>query len=209
MLSITQLIQSGGLLLIAAIVFSESGMLVGFFLPGDTLLIGAGVIASQGKLPLLWLIVVVALAAIIGDNVGYYIGKGAGPRLFTKKDGILFRHEYIVRAEGFYEKHGGKTVMIARFIPIIRTFAPVVAGVGKMSHKKFIAFTIAGGLAWSAGIILLGYWFGTKVPNLDRYIQYVIAAVVLLSLGLSVWHILKDKDSRQRISERIRSLFKH
>src|SRR3990167_7564689 len=129
MLNVDHLIESGGLLLIGLIVFAESGMLLGFFLPGDTLLFTAGVFAAQGKLPLFWLLVTVVVAAIIGDFVGYTIGRKNGHRIFRKTDGILFRQEYVERSRKFYEKHGGKTILLARFIPIVRTFAAVVAGV--------------------------------------------------------------------------------
>ncbi len=138
------IIQSGGVLLVAAIVFAESGLLVGFFLPGDTLLFSAGFFAAQGKLPLGWLLIAIVLAAIIGDNVGYSIGKRTGHKIFKKKDGILFRQEYITRANAFYELHGGKTITLARFVPIVRTFAPVIAGVAHMDRRRFMFFNIIG-----------------------------------------------------------------
>ncbi|MBI1857316.1 VTT domain-containing protein [Candidatus Saccharibacteria bacterium] len=206
MLDINQLIESGGILLIALIVFAESGLLLGFFLPGDTLLFGAGLLASQGELSILPLILVIIAAAIVGDNVGYSIGQRAGPRIFRKKDGIIFRQEYIEKAEAFYEKHGGKTIVLARFIPIIRTFAPVVAGAGKMSRRRFMFFNIAGGTLWGAGITLLGYWFGQRIPHLDQYIEYVIIGVVVASLGLSMLHLLKDKETRQKLKIRLRDI---
>jgi len=131
------ILQSGGLLIVGLFVFAESGLLVGFFLPGDTLLLTAGVFAAQGKISIVWLMIVTVIAAVSGDNVGYSIGRRTGHRIFKKKDGILFRAEYINRAENFYESHGGKTITLARFLPIIRTFAPVVAGVAKMDRKRF------------------------------------------------------------------------
>src|SRR3990167_753205 len=148
MFDINQIIESGGLLLIALIVFAESGLLIGFFLPGDTLLLGAGILASQGSPSIGWLIVVVILAAVVGDNVGYEIGKRTGKRIFHKKDGILFRQEHILLAEKFYERHGGKTIILARFTPFIRTFAPVLAGVGNMPHRRFFFFNVTGGIIW-------------------------------------------------------------
>jgi membrane-associated protein len=202
MLDPETIIRSGGVFLIAAIIFAESGLLVGFFLPGDTLLFGAGLAASQGQISLPWLIVAVVLAAIIGDNVGYSIGRRTGNRIFNKKDGIIFRKEHLEIAEQFYDKHGGKTIILARFTPLVRTFAPVVAGAGKMSRRRFFAFNIIGGILWGAGMPLLGYYIGSKIPGLDHYIEYVIIGVVLLSLVLAFGHLLRDKQTREQIFAR-------
>jgi membrane-associated protein len=199
-----QLIQSGGILIVSLIVFAESGLLVGFFLPGDTLLFGAGLAASQGELSLPLLIVAVVAAAIIGDNVGYSIGRRTGHRIFRRKDGVLFRQEYLEQAEKFYETHGGKTIIIARFVPIVRTFAPVVAGAGKMSRQRFFFFNIVGGLLWGAGMPILGYFVGNRIPGLDKYIEYVILGVVVLSIGLAVGHLLRDPKVRAQIAEKLR-----
>ena len=201
------IIQSGGILLVAAIVFAESGLLVGFFLLGDTLLFAAGLSASQGRMPLFWLIVAVVIAAIAGDNVGYSIGHRAGKRLFKKKDSLFFRHEHIERAEKFYEAHGGKTIILARFTPIVRTFAPVVAGIGSMSRKRFMAFNVVGGILWGSLMPLLGYFLGSKIPHLDKYIEWVLLAVVIGSLGLSFAHLLKTKESRDMLKQKIRKVF--
>lgn len=202
--SLDKVILSGGLLAIGATVFAESGLLIGIFLPGDTLLLGAGILAAQGTLPLLPLVVIVIVAAVVGDNVGYSIGRRTGPRIFKKKDGIIFRHEYIAKAEAFYEKHGGKTIILARFVPIVRTFAPLVAGVGKMSRKRFFFFNIIGGILWGGGVTLLGYWFGTKVPWLEHYIGPTILAVTVITFGTTFFHVLKDKKIRALLWQRIR-----
>lgn len=202
------IIQSGGVLLVAAIVFAESGLLIGFFLPGDTLLFSAGFFASQGNLPLATLLIVTTLAAIIGDNVGYTIGRRTGHKIFKKKDGILFRSEYIEQAEKFYEKHGGKTITIARFVPIVRTFAPVVAGVGKMDRKKFMAYNVVGATLWVFSITLLGYWLGSKIPNIDAYLLPAVALASLLTFGPAIWHVLKDAETRNKIASSIKSKFK-
>lgn len=207
MFDIEKLLGAGGwigIMIVAGIVFAESGLLIGFFLPGDTLLFGAGLLASQGEMPLVPLILATVIAAIIGDNVGYSIGRRSGKRFFKRKDGILFRQEYVQKAEEFYEKHGGKTIILARFTPIVRTFAPVVAGVGKMPRKRFMAYNVVGGILWGAGMILLGYFIGNRIPGLDHYIEYVLLAVVALSIGLSLVHVLKDKRTRQEIWKRIR-----
>lgn len=189
MFDVSHLIQAGGLLLIAAIIFGESGMFIGFFFPGDTLLLTAGVFAAQGKLPLLWTILVIAAAAIAGDNVGYHIGKRYGRRLFRKPDGLIFRQEYIQRAEQFYERFGARTVLIAHFVPIVRTFVPPVAGVAKMNYRQFVIFDAIGDTAWAAIVTLIGYWFGTKIPNIDHYILLAVAAVMIITLGPTIYHL--------------------
>jgi len=199
MFDIEAIIQTGGILLIAAIVFAESGLLIGFFLPGDTLLFTAGFFAAQGKLSLGWLLAAVVIAAIAGDNVGYTLGKRMGKRLFTRKDGILFRHDYIMRAEKFYEEHGGKTIILARFVPVIRTFAPVVAGAAKMDRKKFFAYNVIGGLSWGIGVTMLGYWLGSKIPNIDHYLLPMVLVATVFTFGPAAWHVLKDPKSREMI----------
>jgi membrane-associated protein len=183
------LIQSGGLLLIGLIIFAESGMLLGFFMPGDTLLISAGVFAAQGKLPLAALLVVVALAAIVGDNVGYTIGRTSGPRLFHKPDGLLFRQSYVQTSEKFFEKYGNKTMLLAHFVPVVRTFTPIVAGVGKMNRFQFVIFDAIGDTAWAVIVTMLGYWFGSRIPNIDHYILPVVGGAILFSFGPMIWHI--------------------
>lgn len=205
-LNIDKIILSGGLIAIGATVFAESGLLIGFFLPGDTLLFGAGILASQGTLPLVPLLFITVLAAVTGDNVGYSIGRRAGPKLFKKKDSLLFKHEHIAKAEEFYEKHGGKTIIFARFIPIVRTFAPMVAGIGKMPRGRFMLFNVVGGVAWGAGVTLLGYWFGSKVPWIEHYITPVILGIVIISIGASLVHIFKDADNRKILLRRTKNL---
>ena len=207
MFNVEHIIQTGGILIVSLIIFAESGLLVGFFLPGDTLLFGAGLAASQGDLSIVWLITAVIIAAIVGDNVGYSIGRQMGERLFTKKDGIIFRRQYIETAEKFYEKHGGKTIIIARFAPLVRTFAPVVAGASKMSRRRFFTFNIVGGALWGAGMPLLGYYVGNRIPGLDKYIELVIIGVVVLSIGLALAHLLRDKRTRKLLGSKIRSGF--
>lgn len=199
MFDVNNIVQSGGIILISLIVFAESGLLIGFFLPGDTLLFAAGLAASQGEVSLPILIIAIVVAAIIGDNVGYSFGKKAGPRIFQKKDGIIFRKEYLEQAEKFYEKHGGKTIILARFIPMVRTFAPVVAGAGKMPRDRFVAFNIVGGLLWGAGMPLLGYLVGDSIPHLDKYIELVMIGIIIASFGLALLHLLKDKETRKKL----------
>ncbi|MEK7626154.1 MAG: VTT domain-containing protein [Patescibacteria group bacterium] len=180
-IEITEILQNGGLIVIALILFAETGLLVGFFLPGDTLLLAAGILVASGTFSFATLLPVIVISTILGNIVGYEIGHRAGPRLFQKEDSKIFRKEYLERAEQFYEKHGGKTILFARFIPIIRTFAPIVAGIGKMDKKLFNFYNILGGIVWGVGVTLIGYYFGSKIPNIDHYILPVILTVVLLS----------------------------
>lgn len=191
MFDVTHLVQAGGLLLIAAIIFGESGMFIGFFFPGDTLLLSAGIFAGQGKLSLAAIFVVVSLAAIAGDNVGYHIGKRYGRRLFRKPDGLIFRQAYVQQAEAFYEKYGSKTMLIAHFVPVVRTFAPAVAGVARMDYKKFVIFDAIGDTAWAIIVTLVGYWFGTKIPNIDHYILFAVVAVMVITLSPTIYHLAK------------------
>jgi membrane-associated protein len=187
MFDVSHLIQAGGLVLIAAIIFGESGMFIGFFFPGDTLLLTAGVFAAQGHLELGTTILVIALAAIAGDNVGYHIGKRYGRGLFSKPDGLIFRQEYVQRAEAFYERFGARMMLIAHFVPVVRTFAPPVAGVGRMPYKKFFIYDAIGDTAWAITVTLVGYWFGSKIPHVDRYILAFVGLVMILTLGPALY----------------------
>jgi membrane-associated protein len=191
MLDVTHIIQAGGLLLIGAVIFAESGMFVGFFFPGDTLLLSAGIFIAAGKLSFVTVLPVIAIAAIAGDNLGYHIGKRYGRRLFRKPDGILFRQEYVQRAEVFYEKHGNKAVLLAHFVPIVRTFAPAVAGVGRMNYKQYFVFDAIGDSAWTVIVTLIGYWFGSRIPNLDHYILLAVVLVMVLTLGPTIYHLIR------------------
>ncbi|HSH55668.1 MAG TPA: VTT domain-containing protein [Candidatus Limnocylindrales bacterium] len=202
MFDIAHLIETGGLLLIALIVFAESGMMVGFFLPGDTLLFSAGIFAAQGTFDLFTAIAVIAAAAIIGDNIGYQIGKSLGPRLFKKEDGLVFRKDYILQAEKFYEKYGSKTMLVAHFIPIIRTFAPVTAGAGKMPRAKFMIYDAIGDIAWAASLTMLGYFLGSRIPGIEHYVEPVIIAVIVLALLPTLYHAYKDPKIRAAVLSR-------
>lgn len=193
MLNVTNLIQSGGLLLLAVIVFSEVGLLLGFFLPGDTLLIAAGIYAHSGHLSIVAVIVVVAVAAIAGDSTGYFIGRKLGPRLFNKPDGVIFRKDHIEKAEAFYDKYGAKTLLISHFLPIVRTFQPLLAGVAGMPYKRFVIFDVIGDLAWAILVPLLGYYVGSRIPNIDKYILLILGGTIVISAGPTLYHIFKLK----------------
>ncbi|HEX5456405.1 MAG TPA: VTT domain-containing protein [Candidatus Saccharimonadales bacterium] len=195
-----ELIASGGLVLIAFMVFAESGLLFGFFFPGDTLLIAGGILAAGGAFNIVELIGVVVIAAIFGGITGYIIGRKAGPKLFVKKDGIIFRAEYVEKSEDFYERHGGKTIMLARFVPIIRTFAPVVAGIGRMNWAKFTIYNIIGSSIWAVGVTVLAYYFGQRVPNLDKYILPLVIAATVITFSPTVYHIFKDPKARRKLA---------
>jgi membrane-associated protein len=204
MFDVTHLIQTGGLLLIGGFVFAESGVMVGLFLPGDTLLISAGVLAATGKLSVASVMIVVAVAAIIGDNVGYQIGKTLGPRLFRKKDGIIFRKEYIDRAEKFYEKYGAKAMLVEHFIPIVRSFAPVTAGASRMNRGLFIICNAIGDIAWAVSFTLFGYFIGSRIPGVDKYIEPALVLVILTFLGPTLYHLARDPKIRAAIKARFK-----
>lgn len=206
-LNIEEVILGSGLIAIGATVFAESGLLIGFFLPGDTLLFGAGILASQGTLPLGILLVVVIVSAILGDNVGYSIGRRTGPRIFKKKDSILFQHKHIERAEKFYELHGGKTIILARFVPVIRTFAPMVAGIGKMPRKTFIIYNVIGGILWGGSLTLAGYYIGSKIPWVQDYITPLVLIVVVLSFLGSLIHLFRERETRQLMAKKLKLLY--
>jgi membrane-associated protein len=170
-----------------SIVFAESGLFFGFFLPGDSLLVTAGLLASQDYFNLWYLLIMLPIAAVGGDSVGYWFGKKVGPKIFTEEGTFLLDRKHLAEAHKFYDKHGGKTIIIARFIPIIRTFAPIVAGVAQMDYSKFISYNVVGGVSWTVGMLLLGYFLGNVIPNVDKYLLPIIGIIVFLSLLPPMW----------------------
>src|ERR1700694_2970515 len=176
------LIEWGGTLLVCVIVFIETGFFVGFFLPGASLLVTAGVFAAAGNLNLAKLLLLVPICAIVGDQIGYWIGRQAGQALYRREDSLIFRKKHLQRAQDFYEKYGGKTVILARFVPIVRTFCPPVAGAAQMPYGRYFAYDVAGGILWGGGMVLGGYFLGRQIPNISENIHYVIAVVIFLSL---------------------------
>ncbi len=178
-----ELIRWGGYVVLIVIVFAETGLLAGFFLPGDSLLVTAGLLAAvEGTLNIWWLGLFLSLAAIVGDSVGYWIGYHAGPRIFNREDSFFFHKDHLVRTKKFYDKYGAKTIILARFVPIVRTFAPTVAGVGRMEYKHFLVYNIAGGIGWVLAMTLTGYFLGRSVPNIEKQIHWVIFIVIFLSI---------------------------
>lgn len=189
---LTTILPTIGYLGIFAIIFAESGLLIGFFLPGDSLLFTAGFLASQGMFNIFVLIAICFVAAVVGDSVGYMFGQRVGKRLFHKKDSLLFHKDNLERAQKFYNKHGKKTIVLARFMPVVRTFAPIVAGIGDMPYKDFISYNIIGGILWAIGLPLLGYLLGNVIPDVDKYLIPIIIAIVIFSVLPSAIHLLKD-----------------
>lgn len=193
-----QLVKSlgfyGGHLAIWAIVFAESGLLIGFFLPGDSLLFAAGFLASQGYLNIFALIIGCFVCAVVGDNVGYATGKRFGHKLFSKEDSLFFHKNNIVKAQNFYEKHGTKTIVLARFLPVVRTFAPIVAGIGKMDYPTFFKFNLLGGLVWTSGLSMLGFVLGNVIPDVDKYLLPITIVIVVISIIPSLLHLLPERN---------------
>lgn len=207
MLDVNSLLGVGGVLgvlIVGLIIFSETGLLIGFFLPGDTLLIAAGLFASDGKLPILLLLPVLAVASIIGYEVGYRIGRNAGPRFFKRKGGILFREDYIKRTENFFIRHGGKTILLARFIAVVRTIVPLVAGMGQMNRASFHFYNIAGGILWTFSITLGAYWIGSQIPNLDHYIVYLVVFAMVVTSGSVLVELLRSSKRRRALATALR-----
>ena len=192
--NVPELIRIGGLLGLTIIVFAETGLLVGFFLPGDSLLVTAGLFAAKGDLDIVWLNVVLILAAIVGDAVGYWIGLRAGKALYNRPNSFFFRREHLIKTHEFYEKHGGKTIIIARFMPIVRTFAPTVAGAAAMTYRKFAAYNVVGAILWVMSMTLTGYFLGQIFGEvLERNIHVLVAVVIFLSLLPAIIAYLREK----------------
>ncbi len=214
-------ITTAAFVALALVVFAETGLLVGFFLPGDSLLVTVGIVAQGADWPIHWLILTLTCAAIVGNNVGYWIGAIGGPRLFKKEKSFFFRKDHLLHAQAFYEKHGGKTIILAQFMPIIRTFAPVVAGIGRMKYQRFVTFSVIGALAWVPSMCLLGYVIPTALdPILQKvfgpdfktvkYIEVLIIVIVLISIspalyaGTRAW-LARRKAARLAVAEEVNS----
>ncbi len=181
---------------LAVIVFAESGLLAGFFLPGDTLLIAAGILASQGHFNIFLTLMIVIVAAIVGDSVGYFIGSKVGPKLFTRPDSRFFSQKNLKEAHAFFEKYGAQSIIFARFVPIVRTFIPTIAGVSRLSYKKFLTYNVLGGTLWGLVVTLLGYTLGRVIPNMDHYILPVVIIVMIVSFIPAVIHLQKRKRAK-------------
>jgi membrane-associated protein len=202
-LDLKTVILTVGYIGLFAIVFAESGLFFGFFLPGDSLLFTAGFLASQGFFDLTLLMVLLSIAAIAGDSVGYWSGEKFGRRLFRREDSIWFHKKHLVTAHEFYEKHGGKAIILARFLPAVRTFVPIVAGMAQMSYRKFLSFNVFGGLFWVIGLAGAGYVFGNVIPDVDRYLIPVVLLIIVVSALPTAIHLYRE--NRHGIHTWIRS----
>lgn len=201
-----KLIRSVGFIGLLAVIFAESGIMLGFFLPGDSLLFIAGFLSWKGSqpgetalLPSIWLVSLgTFVAAVAGDQVGYVFGKNAGPRIFNKPDSRLFKHEYVERAEEFFEKHGSKTIFLARFVPVVRTFAPIVAGASKMHYRTFVVYNVVGGFVWAVGFTQLGFWLGQAFPGLGDRIEYVVIVIIFISVAPMAFHLWRERSKAKK-----------
>jgi len=187
------IIKAGGYLGIAFIIFAESGILLGIFFPGDSLLFAAGLLSAGGFLTPIPLIIIVVIAAIVGDSVGYWFGKNVGVNFFKRKDSLFFKQEYVKRTELFYQKYGGRAVVLARFVPIVRTLAPILAGIGTMKYSTFLSYNALGGCLWGIGMISLGYFLGSIIPNSERYILPISLVIIVLSFLPIFLNLIRGK----------------
>ena len=194
--NVPELIRWGGYFGLFAIIFSETGLFVGFFLPGDSLLVTAGVFAAAGTLEIRYLIPLLIVAAVAGNATGYTIGYRTGKAIYGRPDSFFFRRRHLIRTQQFYDKHGGKTIILAQFMPIVRTFAPLVAGVAQMKYRRFASFNVVGAIIWIGSMILTGYFLGRSVPDIDRHLHIVIAIVIFLSLLPGIFTYLRERYAR-------------
>ncbi len=208
MFNLIALIKTAGYLGIFAMIFAESGLFIGFFFPGDSLLFTAGFLASQNYLNIWILILLVFIGAVLGDNFGYAFGRKVGPMIFKRENSLIFHKDNLERARAFYEKYGKKTIILARFLPAVRTFAPILAGVGEMRYATFFSYNLIGGLAWGTGLPLLGYFLGNTVPDIDKYLLPIIILIIVLSILPTVIHIFKDQNHRRQIFGLIKKTLK-
>jgi membrane-associated protein len=193
------IIAWGGYVGLTAIIFAETGLLIGFFLPGDSLVVTAGLLSATTGVFNVWLLgLLLTVASIIGNTVGYAIGHATGPKLFSREDSLLFNKKHLTRAHEFYERHGGKTIIIARFMPIVRTFVPVVAGIGQMGYRRYTIYNIVGGLGWIWSMLFIGYFLGRYIPGVDQHIEQVIIVVVVLSLMPGIIGWLKARNAAKK-----------
>jgi len=214
-----------GYLLLFAIIFAESGLLIGFFFPGDSLLFTAGFLASPASQELLKelgvpaessffalpiLLIGCFICAVAGDSVGYAFGRRIGPRLFQREDSLLFSKKNVLKAQEFYEKHGGKAIVLARFMPVVRTFAPIVAGIGQMRYRRFVTYNLIGGALWAIGVTLAGYFLAAIIgpDRIDTYLLPIVVLIILISIAPSAYHVLREKENREAIRNGITKLLR-
>ena len=201
------LIETVGYVGLFCIIFAETGLLVGFFLPGDSLLFTAGFLASQDLLNIWILIPVCFVAAVIGDAVGYYIGNRYGRRLFQREESRFFKPQYLLKAEAFFREKGGMAIILARFMPVVRTFVPVVAGIGSMKYRDFVTYNVVGAVLWAIGLPLAGYFLGSAIPSVDRYLLPIVGLIVVVSIAPSAIHIWRENgdEIKAAVRQRLRA----
>jgi membrane-associated protein len=180
------------------LIFAETGLFIGAVLPGDSLLFTVGLLTSQGYFDLSAVLVIIFIAAIIGDITGYELGRRAGPRIFKKEDSLFFHKDNLIKTQAFFERYGGKTILVARFIPLIRSFTPLMAGVGRMRYRSFISYSVVGAIVWTGSVTMLGYYLGVTIPHAKDYLLIFVAIVILVTLGPTLWQIFKDPEVRAR-----------
>lgn len=192
-INLIDLLKTVGYVGLLGIIFAETGLFMGFFFPGDSLLFVAGLLAAQGFFNLFLLNLVIFIGAVTGNMAGYWFGSRVGPALFRREDSLIFKKRHLLTAQAYYEEHGGKTIFLARFIPIVRTFAPIVAGIGRMPYRTFMFYNLVGGFVWSVGLTVLGYLLGNVVPDIDRYLLPIVLLIIVISFIPAVLHYLKEK----------------
>jgi membrane-associated protein len=195
LISIVKTIGYAGLF---GLVFAETGLFIGAVLPGDSLLFTVGLLAAQGYFDISAVLVLIFIAAIVGDVTGYELGRRVGPRIFKKEDSLFFHKDNLIKTQAFFERYGGKTILVARFIPLIRSFTPLMAGVGRMRYRSFIGYSIAGAIIWTGSVTLLGYYLGITIPHAKDYLLVFVAIIILITLGPTLWQIFKDPEVRTR-----------
>lgn len=206
MFNLVDLIKTAGYLGLMGIIFTETGLLFGFVLPGDSLLFTAGILASQGFLNVWLVIAVLFIGVFAGDNTGYWLGRKLGPKIFVKDESLFFRKSHLEKSHAFFEKHGSKALVLARFIPVIRTFAPTLAGVGRMKYSVFMFYSIIGSILWSGGLTLLGYYLGKSIPNVDVYIIPGVLLIILASISPFLWKFFRSPEVRASVYFEIKKL---
>jgi len=206
--SLVEILPIIGYIGIAGIVFAESGLLVGFFMPGDSLLFTAGFLASQGVFNIYIIVIISFVCAISGDAVGYWLGRKFGRRIFNKPESLFFHKENLEKAEKFYTEHGGQTIVLARFIPMVRAFVPIIAGIGKMPYSKFTFYNIFGGLLWGVGMSLAGFFLGNTIPGIDHYLLPIILLIILISYMPFMIHLIKNQKERNKLQSFLKKSWK-
>lgn len=203
-MELQQILITIGYLGIFAVIFAESGLLIGIVFPGDSLLFTAGFLSSQGYFNITYLVLICFIAAVLGDSVGYTFGRRVGKKFFSKEKSFFFNPENVVRAQRFYDKHGGKTIILARFLPGIRTLAPILAGVGDMHYPTFLSYNVVGGLIWAVGLTSLGYYLGSVIPGIDKYLLPILLFIIFASVIPSFWKVIFNREHRRHMTSQVK-----